>query len=604
MSAHFKAVNWNRQKFIYDGVVLTGTVLFLALFAATSLLLQPTITVETILIRGLGITALVLLHVILCIGPLCRLDPRFLPLLYNRRHLGVLMCVLALGHATFAIIQFHALGDQPPLVSLLTGTGDVRQLSRFPYELLGLAALIILWTMAATSHDFWLALLSAATWKALHMLVYVAYVLLLGHVALGAMQADASPILAIGLGLGALLVFGLQVAAGLRERPGDVPHSSDTAGWVDVGSASDLPEGRARTASLGVERVAVVRHAGGISCVSNVCRHQGGPLGEGRVVDGCLTCPWHGYQYIPESGMSPPPFTEKIATYRVRIEAGRILVHETPNAPGTPVQPALLPPLVDRGAEERGTSEAEAFYIGYVGRSRRTVARFVRPRLVLMLPLLAGIAVAAAAAGGPLGAGTFEYGVTRTFEGRIVEAPFPALAVRGAGNADPGWSYSLLVGRGKHGPGPDVAGLDGQTVRLIGTLIHRDASTMIEIAARPQRMAEGAEAPDSAVDLGPITLTGEVVDGKCHLGVMVPGEGPTHRACAVRCISGGLPAIFVAHDAGGQSFRFLLVDSKGQPVGRRVFDVVAQPLRISGRAFRRGNLLYLAADTSTYERLP
>jgi nitrite reductase/ring-hydroxylating ferredoxin subunit len=100
---------------------------------------------------------------------------------------------------------------------------------------------------------------------------------------------------------------------------------------------------------VGPERVAVVRHAGGISCVSNVCRHQGGPLGEGRMVDGCLTCPWHGYQYLPDNGTSPPPFTEKIPTYRVRVVNGRIQVHPTPNPPGTRVPPAPVPAPRPRG---------------------------------------------------------------------------------------------------------------------------------------------------------------------------------------------------------------------------------------------------------------
>lgn len=348
MSAHFQAVNWNRQKFIYDGIALVSALGFLGLFAAASLILQPSMTAETLLIRGLGLTALVLLHVILCIGPLCRLDPRFLPLLYNRRHLGVLMCILALGHAVFAVIQFHALGDQPALESLLTASGGVRDISRFPFELLGLAALLILWTMAVTSHDFWLALLSASAWKRLHMMVYVAYALLLAHVALGAMQADASPILAAGLVAGAVVVFGLHLTAATRERAGDAPVAPDMEGWVDVGGAGELLEGRARTARVGRERVAIVRHAGGISCLSNVCRHQGGPLGEGRIVDGCLTCPWHGYQYIPGNGTSPPPFTEKIATYRVRIVGERIQVHESPNPPGTPVPPALIEGLAAR----------------------------------------------------------------------------------------------------------------------------------------------------------------------------------------------------------------------------------------------------------------
>ena len=43
-------------------------------------------------------------------------------------------------------------------------------------------------------------------------------------------------------------------------------------------------------------------------------------MAEGRFVAGCLTCPWHGYQYRMEDGCSPPPFTEKIPTFKVRVE--------------------------------------------------------------------------------------------------------------------------------------------------------------------------------------------------------------------------------------------------------------------------------------------
>jgi nitrite reductase/ring-hydroxylating ferredoxin subunit len=197
--------------------------------------------------------------------------------------------------------------------------------------------------MAVTSHDFWLALLGPLGWKTLHMLVYVAYVLLLGHVALGALQDTVTPWLWTLLLTGAVIIFGLHVVAGWRERPGDVPVAADAAGWVDAGDVNALVEGRARPAVVGGERVAVVRHAGRISCVSGVCRHQGGPLGEGRIVDGCLTCPWHGYQYLPESGTSPPPFTEKIPTYRVRVLNGRVQVHERPNPPGTHVPSAAVP---------------------------------------------------------------------------------------------------------------------------------------------------------------------------------------------------------------------------------------------------------------------
>ena len=46
--------------------------------------------------------------------------------------------------------------------------------------------------MAATSHDYWLAFLSPRVWKALHMALYVAYGLVVMHVALGAMQDDTT----------------------------------------------------------------------------------------------------------------------------------------------------------------------------------------------------------------------------------------------------------------------------------------------------------------------------------------------------------------------------------------------------------------------------
>jgi len=79
-----------------------------------------------------------------------------------------------------------------------------------------------------------------------------------------------------------------------------------------------------------------------VSAVSNVCQHQNGPLGEGRILDGCITCPWHGYQYGPENGAAPPPFKEKIPTFQVKVVDGAVLVHPRPNAPGTYVEPARV----------------------------------------------------------------------------------------------------------------------------------------------------------------------------------------------------------------------------------------------------------------------
>ncbi len=346
MSAEYQAVLWNRNKKLYDLTIAAGIVLFLGLFVGVGVATRPRATIETLLIRGFGAGALLLLHVVLAIGPLCRLEPRFLPLLYNRRHLGVCVFLLALAHGGFSIVQFHGFGVLKPLVSVLASNGNYDSLTQFPFQALGLSALAILFLLAATSHDFWLANLTAPVWKSLHMLVYVAYGLILAHVALGSLQTqERPPALAALLGIGLVGVASLHLAAGWRER-GRAPFAAANGAAVDVCAVSAIPLDRARIVLLGGERVAVFRYRADdgerIAAVSNVCQHQNGPLGEGRVIDGCITCPWHGYQYRPEDGCSPAPFTEKVPTFNVRVKDGRVLVDPRPNAPGTRAEPARL----------------------------------------------------------------------------------------------------------------------------------------------------------------------------------------------------------------------------------------------------------------------
>jgi methionine sulfoxide reductase heme-binding subunit len=175
--------------------------------------------------------------------------------------------------------------------------------------------------------------------------VYPAYVLLIWHVALGALQSEESAVYPALLGLGAATVIGLHVATGWREVRRDArPRSAgkiDEAPWIEVGCVDEIADGRAKIVCLpGRERVAVFRHGGQLSAVTNVCAHQSGPLGEGKIVDGCIVCPWHGWEYRPADGQSPPPFHERIATHRVRVRGRRILLDPHALAPGTPVEPA------------------------------------------------------------------------------------------------------------------------------------------------------------------------------------------------------------------------------------------------------------------------
>jgi nitrite reductase/ring-hydroxylating ferredoxin subunit len=172
--------------------------------------------------------------------------------------------------------------------------------------------------------------------------LYAAYLAVVLHVALGALQAARNPLLAVVMMLCVLLVGTLHVAAGYRRLT--APVLANASPWIVAGPVAALAEGHGLVVPVpGGEPVAVFRHEGHLSAVSNLCAHQNGPLGEGRVIDGCITCPWHGFQYRLADGCAPPPFTEKLATFALKIEDGMILVDPRPNPPGTFVEPVAIP---------------------------------------------------------------------------------------------------------------------------------------------------------------------------------------------------------------------------------------------------------------------
>lgn len=348
MSTQYTWVQWNTHKKVYDLILLIGVLLFIGVYIASATMTTPAGQATSpmiLLIRATGSCAIVMLHLILAIGPLARLSPnRFAPLLYNRRHLGVTMFIIALIHGGLVLLWYGAFGIVDPLTAMLTLNARYDSLVGFPFEVFGIAALTILFFMAATSHDFWLKNLSPRWWKTLHMGVYLAYGLLVMHVALGTIQAERSAVYPVVIGCGLLGLFTLHLMAGLREVKTDAKAFAESAsGWVDVASVVDIPADRAKVVKIkGCERVAVFRHGDKLSAVANVCAHQGGPLGEGKIIDGCITCPWHGYQYRPEDGQSPPPYTEKIPTYELRIQGDRVLLNPEPLAPGTPIAPAVI----------------------------------------------------------------------------------------------------------------------------------------------------------------------------------------------------------------------------------------------------------------------
>ena len=112
--------------------------------------------------------------------------------------------------------------------------------------------------------------------------------------------------------------------------------------FVPVATVADMPPGTGRTVEVQGVWIALFNVGGSFYAVDNTCPHAGGPLGEGHLEGHVIECPWHGWQYRPADGQSPPPFQEKLPTHRVRVADGRVWVDPRPQAPGTALEPAQI----------------------------------------------------------------------------------------------------------------------------------------------------------------------------------------------------------------------------------------------------------------------
>jgi nitrite reductase/ring-hydroxylating ferredoxin subunit len=76
------------------------------------------------------------------------------------------------------------------------------------------------------------------------------------------------------------------------------------AKWLplDVGDVAELPEGTPVKAKLGINTLVLVRAGETIHALHDQCAHAGGPLSGGKVVDGCIECPWHGSRFELTTG--------------------------------------------------------------------------------------------------------------------------------------------------------------------------------------------------------------------------------------------------------------------------------------------------------------
>ena len=82
-------------------------------------------------------------------------------------------------------------------------------------------------------------------------------------------------------------------------------------------------------AEVGGVPVLIARQGGQLHALANRCNHRGGPLHEGELSDGCVTCPWHGSRFLLEDGaVDRGPASSPQPVYAARVHEGRVEVRQ------------------------------------------------------------------------------------------------------------------------------------------------------------------------------------------------------------------------------------------------------------------------------------
>jgi nitrite reductase/ring-hydroxylating ferredoxin subunit/DMSO/TMAO reductase YedYZ heme-binding membrane subunit len=606
MAVSYASILWNKSKKRYDAILWLFIGVFILLSIFTNLILFPTINIATLIIRSFGLLSLVLLHIILSIGPLCRINPKLLPLLYNRRHLGVSMFLVVSVHACLSIFWFHGNGNINPLLSLFTSNTHYDSFLFFPFQTLGFFAYIILMLMAFTSHDFWLAALTPRIWKTLHMLVYLAYVLVILHVVLGVLQFENNPVTYLFLLGGLLFLSFIHIWSGYLSFRFDRQLNHEKEGWLYVCELDEIPNNRAKMINVHNERIAVFKYEGKLSAVHNVCKHQNGPLGEGKIVDGCITCPWHGYQYQPQDGCAPEPFTEKLSTYQLKLDGKKIYVNPKALEEGSFVAPTIF-------TDENTSPDHTPFYIGWLGKidslGSSALKRFIAPAIFIGLIFLLSFTFSQQ----KIANSKYHFGEVAAYTGQVSNYPFPHILLPEDGKdefGNPKARVIPLVNAWKFGADSLIDKWCNHkmscTATVQGTVISRDEHFVLELSKEENSFSPTnknfSSSQGSITSKGRVTLKGEIIDPKCYFGAMNPGEGKPHRSCAIRCISGGIMPM-LSYVENNQRHYAVLLGENGEKINEQVLDFVAEPIQIEGTLYRYENWNYFQINTQNIQRL-
>ena len=97
--------------------------------------------------------------------------------------------------------------------------------------------------------------------------------------------------------------------------------------FVEVAKVGDLPPGQVRVVMAKGKRLALANLGGQLFALDDICTHDGGPLGEGEILDESVECPRHGARFDVRTGrVVALPAVRPVAVYHVRVEGEKVLV--------------------------------------------------------------------------------------------------------------------------------------------------------------------------------------------------------------------------------------------------------------------------------------
>ena len=100
-----------------------------------------------------------------------------------------------------------------------------------------------------------------------------------------------------------------------------------TKHWVEIGALDDIPRRGARCVKHGMRTIAVFRTADDqVFALEDRCPHRNGPLSQGIVHDGCVTCPLHNWVISLETGLAQGADEGSVASFPVKVDGDRILI--------------------------------------------------------------------------------------------------------------------------------------------------------------------------------------------------------------------------------------------------------------------------------------